>query len=425
MADGRLEPAGAWDYRDGELHGESVALSAIARAYGTPTYVYSAAELRQNAGRFLAAAKSLAGECLVCYAVKANGNLEVLRILAGLGLGADIVSGGELFLALKSGFNRQHIVFSGVGKTEGEIAEAIAAGILALQVESQGELAAISRVAESSSLVAPIAVRVNPDIKVETHAHVATGQKSHKFGVAPDLALAMMRAAQTDPWLKPVGLSAHLGSQIKSVEPYRRAAVKLGELSDQLAADGQRLHYVDIGGGLAIDYGDGGGPPVQAWLEGISPAIHRRGYRLLVEPGRSIVGSAGVLLTRVLYTKDQGGRRIVVTDAGMTDLLRPALYGAQHPMAPVVRRGATMESVVDIAGPVCESSDVLASGRSLPELKPGDLLAILQTGAYGFVMSSNYNGRPRPAEVLVEGSQFRCIRQRESYDALLGDLASQ
>lgn len=422
MDDPHLARPGVLDYRDGELHFESIGLPAIARLYGTPTYVYSYSELHRNATSFLEAAQGLEKDCLVCYAVKANGNPAILRILAGMGLGADIVSGGELYLALKSGFDPQHIVFSGVGKTDQEIAEAISAGVLALHIESQGEQAAVSRVAESLNKVASVAVRINPDIKVNTHAHVATGQKSHKFGVAPDRALAMMRAAQADPWLQPVGLSAHLGSQIGSVEPFDQVAQKLGQLAEELSADGLQLDYVDIGGGLAIDYGQGAGPSILEWLEGASPGILRRGYRLLVEPGRSIVGSAGLLLTRVLYTKNQGGRRIAITDAGMTDLLRPALYGAEHPVVPVIQPGGTEEALVDIAGPVCESSDVLARGRILPLLKPGDLLAVLQAGAYGFVMSSNYNGRPRPAELLVKGSRTEIIRQREGYSALLGTV---
>jgi diaminopimelate decarboxylase len=420
-ADPLLE-TGALGYLSGELHCESVALSAIANEYGTPTYVYSKAELKRNAERFLNAARSLGGDCLICYAVKANGNPKLLRILSGLGLGADIVSGGELFLALKSGFDAQRIVFSGVGKTEREIREAISAGVLALHVESQGELALISRMAESLNQIASIAVRVNPNIKVETHAHVATGQKSHKFGVAPELSLDMIRTARQDPWLRPVGLSAHLGSQIKSVEPFEVVVQKLGRLADELSADGLQLDYLDIGGGLAIDYGQGAGPSVLDWLKTSSPNVLRRGYRLLVEPGRSIVGSAGFLLTRVLYTKDQAGQRIVITDAGMTDLIRPALYGAEHPIVPVFQSAGAEVTPVDIAGPVCESSDMLARGRSLPNLQPGDLLAILQAGAYGFAMSSNYNGRPRPAEVLAESARSCLIRRRESYASLLGDL---
>ncbi len=421
MHDPHLAATGVLNYRDGELYCESAALAAIAGEVDTPTYVYSDAELRRNANRFLAAARELEQKCLVCYAVKANGNPALLRILAGLGLGADIVSGGELFLALKAGFEPQQIVFSGVGKTKREIAEAISAGILALHVESQDEQALLSQVAESLQRVAPMAVRVNPDIRVETHAHVATGQKSHKFGVSSNLALEMMRSAQQDRWLNPIGLSVHLGSQIKSVEPFELAAQTLGRLADQLAAGGLGLDYLDIGGGLAIDYGQGAGPTVPHWLLGAAPAVLRRGYRLLAEPGRAIVGSVGLLLTRVLYTKNQGGRRLIITDAGMTDLIRPALYGAEHPIVPVRSRTGARTVQVDIAGPVCESSDVLARNKSLPDLEPGDLLAILQTGAYGFVMSSNYNSRPRPAEVLVKGSRFRQIRRREGYAALLGD----
>jgi diaminopimelate decarboxylase len=416
-------PGLALEYMDNELFCDSMPLSQIAHIHGTPTYVYSLSELRKNAGAFVSASQELGDNCLVCYALKANGNLELLRLFAQMGLGADIVSGGELYLALRAGFDPRRIVFSGVGKTGQEIEDAIAAGILGLHIESQGELELVSQIARSLNRSTPIAVRVNPDIKVETHAHVATGQENHKFGVAPGIALSMMRAADADPWLRPVGLSAHLGSQIDALEPFVQVSDKLADMADMLATEGLRLNYIDLGGGLAIDYGQGSGPSIDHWLETGSKSIIRRGYRLLVEPGRSIVGSAGILLTKVLYTKIQGGQKIVVTDAGMTELVRPALYGAHHPIVPVVRpdeSGITENEIVNVVGPVCETSDVLAVERSLPALEPGDLLAILQTGAYGFAMSSNYNGRLRPAEVLVDGDAFRCIRPRESYSVLHG-----
>lgn len=422
-------------YHGRELFCESVALSHIADKHGTPTYVYSLSQLRRNADSFLSAAEPLERDCLICYAVKANGNPALLQILAGLGFGADIVSGGELFLALRSGFDPKRIVFSGVGKTSQEISDAISAGIHALHVESEDEQFQISRIAQSLGKIAPVAVRVNPDIGVETHDHVATGQKNHKFGLEPGLALEMMRAAQEDPWLDPIGLSAHLGSQLASTEPFRQLADMLRSLADQLSEDGLELQYLDLGGGLAIDYdrvitaGESEPadlsprPSVAEWFGVLGQAVRDSRYRLLVEPGRSVVGSAGLLLTRILYTKNQAGRRMIVADAGMTDLVRPALYGARHPIVPVVRAKAAdadQVSLLDVAGPVCESADFLARAVPLPALKPGDLLALLQAGAYGFAMSSNYNGRPRPEEVLVEGSNVRCIRQRESYDDLLG-----
>lgn len=427
MNDTPWPAARAIGYQGSDLYCESVPLTHIAETFGTPTYVYSQRKLRANAQTFLAAAQGLGQDCLICYAVKANGNLSLLRILAALSLGADIVSGGELYLALRAGFEPQRIVFSGVGKTRREIEEAITAGILALHVESEEEQRLISRVARTLGTVASIAVRVNPDIEVDTHAHVATGQKGHKFGVAPEMALTMMRAAHDDPWLHPVGLSAHLGSQITAIQPYVRVAEKLGAMADDLGRSGLQLDYLDIGGGLAIDYDSttldsrASGHSVTEWLATASLPVSRRGLRLLVEPGRSIVGSAGLLLTSTLYTKNQASQGVIITDAGMTDLLRPALYGAQHPILAVTRGPKSARNVkVDVAGPVCESTDYFARDLELPDLAPGDLLAILQAGAYGFVMSSNYNGRPRPAEVLVDGEQIQCIRQRESYATLLG-----
>ena len=414
--------SGAFNYHNRELKCGSVSLSEVAREFGTPAYVYSLAELRGRAQAYLAASARLGGQCLTCYAVKANGNPALLRVLSGLGLGADIVSGGELFLAEAAGFPPHKIVFSGVGKTRKEIEEALVTGVLALHIESLDELGLIAQIAQNLGHVAPVAVRVNPDIRVDTHAHVSTGEKTHKFGVTANLAEAMIQSAAESPWLRPVGISAHIGSQITSLEPFKEAAEKLGQLADALAISGVRLDYIDMGGGLAIDYGEGSGPGVFDWLAAVSEPVNRRGYKLLVEPGRSITGPAGVLLTRVLHIKEQGGRRIVVVDAGMNDLLRPALYDAQHPIVPVAQSDAAEAKTtitVDLVGPVCESSDVLARDRTLPELKPGEYLAILKTGAYGFSMSSNYNGRQRPAEVLVEDDTYRIIREREQYDTLL------
>lgn len=416
-----VDSKAGFGYVGRELHCGPIPLSRIAQELGTPAYVYSLANLRGTALSLKRAAEEIGGRHLICYSVKANGNLSLLRKLAGFGLGADIVSGGELYLAQAAGFRPENIVFSGVGKRQNEIEEALAAGILALHVESLGELELIAQCARSHGLSAPVAVRVNPDIHVDTHAHVATGEKTHKFGVAAEIALSMMRAAAENAWLNPIGLSTHLGSQILSLDPFRQAASKLVELADVLRGDGLQLDYVDLGGGLAIDYDSTQGPDIDPWLKSLAKPIIGRGYRLLVEPGRSIVGPAGILLTQVLYVKEQSGRRIVVTDAGMTELMRPALYGAQHPIVPVVRPAAVDSPevpAVEVVGPVCETADILASNCSLPEPAAGDLLAVLKTGAYGYSMSSNYNGRLRPAEVLVEGEGFRCIRERENYAAL-------
>lgn len=412
----------AFRFHGGELNCDSVPLSEIARDVGTPAYVYTLSGLQDTLQTFREATRGLNGPCLVCYAVKANGNPALLATMAKLGLGADIVSGGELFLALTAGFDPQNIVFSGVGKTHTEVEEAISAGILALHVESRAELEMVAQTARALSRQAPIAVRVNPDVRAETHASIATGEKSHKFGVASELALEMMRQAANSPWLQPIGLSAHIGSQIATLDPYRQSAEKLGQLADLLAADGIHLKYLDVGGGLAIDDGAGAVPDIAEWLSVVSEPVFRRDYTLLVEPGRSIIGPAGVLLTSVLYVKKQSGRRMAVVDAGMNDLLRPALYGAQHPVVAVKQSemtGRQSSTTYDIVGPVCESADILAAARTLPELKAGDLLAVLHAGAYGYSMSSNYNGRQRPTEVLVEKDRFRCIREREQYDSLL------
>jgi len=405
-------------YHAGELLCEGVSLAAVAVAVDTPLYVYSRADLMSRADAFLSAARDAAGGgALVCYAVKANGNPTILTLLREAGLGADVTSGGELFLALGAGVEPSRIIFSGVGKKAGEIAEALRAGIRALHVESEMELATVAEVAEQTGVVAPVGVRVNPNISAATHPYISTGLHGHKFGVPRDRAVAMLRDAAASPWLRPVGLAAHIGSQITDLDPFGQAARFLVELADEMSREGVRLDYIDAGGGLGIDY-EGEAPAAAEWVRQVGALATAAGYDLVVEPGRSIVGRAGALLTRVVYTKQQGAKRFIIADAGMTDLIRPTLYQAHHPIAPVVERpGAPV--VVDLVGPICETSDFLARERPLPPLGPGDLLAILHAGAYGFAMSSNYNGHLRPAEVLVEGDSFRVIRRRQTYDDLL------
>ena len=443
-------------YRAGKLTCEGVPLSAVADAAGTPVYVYSRADLERRARAFVAAAGEAAGpEALVCYAVKANGNPALLALLRAAGLGADVTSGGELFLARHAGVAPERIIFSGVGKKTGEIEEALAAGIRALHVESEMELSAVAAIAERLGRVAPVGVRVNPNINAATHPYISTGLHGHKFGVPRERALAMLRAAAAHPWLRPVGLAAHIGSQITDLDPFAQAVRFLVQLAEEMSAEGIRLDYIDAGGGLGIDY-TGEAPDVADWVRTIAPLVAGAGYGLVVEPGRSIVGRAGALLTRVVYTKEQGAKRFVIADAGMTDLIRPTLYQAYHPILPVVKtisrkdakkkglgaRGQGRDSspspwplapgpssslasgrenleVVDIVGPICETSDFLARERSMPPVAAGDLLAVLHAGAYGYAMSSNYNGHLRPAEVLVEGDTFRIIRRRQTYDDLL------
>ncbi len=404
--------------RAGELTCENVPLTAVAGAVGTPVYVYSRADLLGRANAFLEAARAAAGDgALVCYAVKANANPTLLRFLRAAGLGADVTSGGELFLACHAEVAPQRIIYSGVGKRSEEIEAALMAGIRAIHIESEMELAAVAAVAARLGCVAPVGVRVNPNINATTHPYISTGLHSHKFGVPRERAADILRAAAADPWLRPVGLAAHIGSQITDLDPFAQAARFLVALADELAGEGIRLEYLDCGGGLGIDY-QGGAPGVADWVHVIGPIVSAAGYQLVVEPGRSIVGRAGALLTRVVYTKQQGDKRFVIADAGMTDLIRPTLYQAHHPIVPVrPREGA--EEVVDVVGPICETGDFLARDRALPPLAAGDLLAVLHAGAYGFAMSSNYNGHLRPAEVLVEGDTCRVIRRRQTYDDLI------
>ncbi|CUS01949.2 Diaminopimelate decarboxylase [Candidatus Promineifilum breve] len=405
-------------YRAGELTCENVPLARVVAAVDTPVYVYSRAEIESRARTYVATAADVTGgAALVCYAVKANGNPALLRLLAAAGLGADVTSGGELFLARHAGFPATNIIFSGVGKKGGEIAEALAAGIRAIHVESEMELAAVAAAAARQGVVAPIGVRVNPDVSADTHPYISTGLRDHKFGVPRERAAAILRAAAADPWLRPVGLAAHIGSQITDLAPFAQSVGFLVALADGLKAEGITLDYIDAGGGLGIDY-QGPAPDVAAWVRAVGPQVSAAGYRLVVEPGRSIVGRAGALLTRVVYTKDQGEKRFVIADAGMTDLIRPTLYQAYHPIVPLVESASAPETV-DIVGPICETSDFLARARSLPPVARGDLLAILHAGAYGYAMSSNYNGHLRPAEVLVEGDSFQVIRRRQTYDDLL------
>ena len=404
--------------RHGGFACEGVSLRDIAAAVDTPVYVYSRADLTTRAAAFVAAANETGGDrALVCYAVKANGNPALLEVLAAAGLGADVTSGGELFLALHAGFDPQRIIFSGVGKKAAEIGEALQAGIRALHVESEMELAAVATVAERLGTVAPVGVRVNPNISAATHPYISTGLHGHKFGVPCERAVAMLRSAAAHPWLRPVGIAAHIGSQITDLDPFAQAVRFLVELADEMGREGIPLEYIDAGGGLGIDY-QGPAPAAAEWVRTVGPLVAAAGYGLVVEPGRSIVGRAGALLTRVIYTKAQGDKQFVIADAGMTDLIRPTLYQAHHPIAPVVERPGEA-IVVDLVGPICESSDFLARERPLQPVEPGDLLAVLHAGAYGYAMSSNYNGHLRPAEVLVEGDAFRVIRRRQTYDDLL------
>ena len=415
-------------YQNGRLHCEAIPLNDIAEAAGTPVYIYSQSELLRRAKTYMEGATAVSPQALVCYALKANSNPHIIRLLAQAGLGADVTSGGELFLALEAGVAPEKIIFSGVGKRRDEIEMALRANIRALHVESEMELAVIGEVATEMQQVTAIGVRINPNIRAETHPYISTGQHEHKFGVPLEKAVAMLHHAANHRWLQPVGLAAHIGSQIEDVEPFMESAEFLAQTARQLAAEGLELAYVDVGGGLGIRYTDDGQDSlerIQLWLTAVSQPIIAANLNIVMEPGRSVVGPAGVLLTQVIYTKQQGDRHFVITDAGMSDLIRPTLYKAYHAIWPVVEvpRTLQVQGTVDVVGPICESGDFLAKERPLPPTEPGDYLAVMQAGAYGFAMSSNYNGRLRPAEVLVNDHDFHIIRQRQSYQQLLDGCA--
>jgi diaminopimelate decarboxylase len=411
-----------FNYQDGVLSCEDVPLTDIAAKAGTPVYVYSKKELLDRARAYHTAA---GGDALVCYAVKANSSPALLRLLRGEGLGADVTSGGELFLALHAGIPPQKIIYSGVGKRPDEIDMAISAGIGALHIESEQELDLIGRMAADLGRVARISIRVNPNISADTHPYDSTGRLEHKFGLPRETAVSLYKRAAADPWLEPVGVAAHIGSQISDIRPYRALAEYLVDLAGELGSAGVNLSYVDVGGGLAIDYNESGVPPVARWVSAVAGPVERAGYRLVVEPGRSIVGPAGALVCAVLYTKEQGGKRFVIVDAGMNDLVRPAMYNAYHAVRPLCEaNGSRPEITADIVGPVCETGDFLARDRLISEVRPGELLALMNAGAYGFAMSSNYNGRLRPPEVLVDGADFHLIRRRQAYEHLLDGVIS-
>jgi diaminopimelate decarboxylase len=404
----------AFQLRGGRLQAESVPLDDIARRFGTPCYVYSRAALESAFRAFTA---PLAGrEHLVCYAMKANSNLGVLDVLARLGAGFDIVSGGELARVLAAGGDPRKVVFSGVGKSEAEIRTAAAAGILCFNVESAAELARIERVAGQIGARAPISLRVNPDVDPRTHPYISTGLKDNKFGIAYDEALPLYRKAAASASLRVVGIDFHIGSQLTDAAPFVAALDRVLELVDALAKRGIALHHLDLGGGLGIRYRDEQPPPPAEYLGAMLARLSGRTEKILLEPGRALVGNAGCLLTRVEYLKHGPDRNFAVVDAAMNDLLRPALYDAWHDIVPVAPRDAP-QLQYDVVGPVCESADFLGRGRSLA-LAEGDLLAILSAGAYGMAMSSNYNSRPRVPEVMIDGAAAHLVRERESLPSL-------
>ena len=404
-----------FDYRNDELHAEGVALSQIAERYGTPCYVYSRAALTEAYRGFDAA--FAARDHLVCYAVKANSTLAVLNLFARLGSGFDIVSGGELQRVLAAGGNPGRVVFSGVGKTTEEMRQALSAGILCFNVESERELERLEAQAARAGKIAAVSLRVNPDVDARTHPYIATGLRQNKFGIPYEDALPLYRRARAMRHLRVAGIGCHIGSQLTDVAPFVAALDRVLELADRLQSEGAALGHIDVGGGLGIRYRDESPPAVSEYAGALIGCLGDRALQLLLEPGRALTGSAGLLLTRVEYLKPGREKHFAIVDAAMNDLIRPALYDAWHEVLPVVRVGSGGQTY-DIVGPVCESADFLARGRALA-VQEGSLLAIMTAGAYGMSMSSNYNTRPRAAEIMVDGAQAHLIREREAIAELM------
>jgi diaminopimelate decarboxylase len=405
-----------FQYRGDELYGEDVRLIDLAARVGTPAYVYSARTLRRHYRVFDEAFAGI--DHLICFAMKALSNLSVLKLFAAMGSGFDIVSCGELMRCLRVGADPAKIVFSGVGKTDDEIAAALDARVMMINVESRPELHRVSQVAGRMRRRAPVSLRVNPDLDPGTHPHIATGHRDSKFGVPYSQVYEYYAEARALPNLDVVGLSTHIGSQITETAPFIEAADKVAMIVKRLRADGTALRYLDLGGGLGIPYQEEP-PPPSVYAAALLRPLAGLGLRIITEPGRVIVGNAGILLTRVLYVKETDVKRFIVVDGAMNDLIRPVLYEAYHAILPVVRAREARLVTADVVGPVCESGDFFARDRELQEPAAGDVLAVMSAGAYGFVMSSNYNSRPRAPEVLIDGADAHVVRERETFEDLI------
>ena len=402
-------------YKGNELFAEDVPVKKLAEKYGTPLYVYSHATLLRH---FKAYDDAFDGyPHIICFAVKANSNLAILRLFAENNGGADIVSGGELFRALKAGVSPKRIVYAGVGKTDDEIRFALRSKILMFNVESEAELQRINEVAGEMKTKAPVALRINPDIDPQTHPYISTGLKKHKFGIPIEDAIEYYRAASRLKNISIVGIHKHIGSQITKVSPFVDALKRILLLIDELNAQGVNIKYLDMGGGLGIPYKDEEPPVPKDLAKNILPLLNGRKMTLIMEPGRSIVGNAGILVTKTLYLKQGHEKEFIIVDAGMNDLMRPSLYGAYHGIIPL-KRYRRADTFADVVGPICESGDFFAKEREMTGVRQGEYLAVMSAGAYGFSMSSNYNSRPRPAEVMVKGRKHFLIRERETYKTL-------
>lgn len=405
------------DYHNGFLQVEDCDLGAIASEVGTPCFVYSRHALEQAWQDYDGAFGTRKHR--ICYAVKANDNLSVLKALQGVGASFDIVSGGELERALAIGAAPSDLVFSGVGKSEAEIQRALECGIGCINIESAAEVERVAAIAKRLAVQVDVALRVNPDVDAQTHPYISTGLKENKFGIPIDAAIAVYQRVADLPQLRATGIACHIGSQLTSIAPVVEAVTQVVRIAEALAVAGMPLEHIDVGGGLGIRYEEEQPPPVAELVAGMTRAIPER-YTVVMEPGRSIVGKAGLMLTRVEYVKPNENRDFVIVDAAMNDLLRPSLYDAWHEVRPYAEASGGEAVRCDLVGPVCETGDWLAKDRTLA-VRPGDLLAVLDTGAYGFVMSSNYNARRRPPEILVEGASFRVIRARETFNELLAN----
>lgn len=407
-----------FEYRHGQLYCEQVPVSRIAKELGTPCYVYSHATLVRHFRAYDHAFANIPH--VIAFAMKANSNLAILRLMAKEGGGVDIVSGGELFRALKADVPASKIVFAGVGKASDEIRDALEADILMFNVESPAELQAIQEVARSVGKKARVALRINPDIDPKTHPYISTGLKKSKFGIAADRAMQEFALAASLSHIEVVGVHAHIGSQLTEITPFIEALKKVVGLIETLKARGIGIRYLNIGGGLGITYSDEKPPLPHDLSNAILPLVRDLGLTLVMEPGRVIVGNAGILVTKALYLKEGETKSFIIVDAAMNDLIRPSLYGAYHDIRPLDESaGHRAKHQVDVVGPVCESGDFLAKDRMLPAVKPGELMAVMSAGAYGFVMASNYNSRPRVPEALIKGDEIHVIRARETYDDLI------
>ncbi|CCO24563.1 diaminopimelate decarboxylase [Maridesulfovibrio hydrothermalis] len=405
-----------FEFKNNELHAENISIAELANEYGTPLYVYSAATLRRHFKAFDSAFTGL--DHMTCYSVKANSNLSVLRLLAEMGAGMDIVSGGELFRALKAGVSSSKIVFSGVGKKAYEIAEALKADILMFNVESVGEMHRINEVAMSMNKTARISFRINPDVDPKTHPYISTGMKKNKFGLDMVTAKEAYQTAKKLSNVNPVGIDCHIGSQLTTIEPFLEALDKLLAFREELGLLGIEIEHLDLGGGLGITYDEEQPPHPKEFGEALSKALEGKNLKVILEPGRVIAGNAGILVTEVIYTKKTPTKDFLIVDAAMNDLVRPSLYQSYHNISEVVKNDRPVVDY-DVVGPICESGDFLAKDREIPELMQGELLAVYSAGAYGFTMSSNYNSRLRAAEIIVDGDDVIVARRRETYEDLL------